>query len=286
MEAKKLNEQLIIELIMKKRKVWKKGSGRNLFESLQRDFKEHSIKIGRDKFYDLLRENGLLMKNKKRKTKTTYSYHHFHKYPNIVKDFIPRKAGELIVSDITYIWIKDIENFAYLFLITDVYSRKIIGYCMSETLKAESAIKALKMALKQIPVTDSCIHHSDRGIQYCCHEYTALLKQNNMMVSMTENGDPRENAIAERVNKTIKEEFTEEKTLSFETFAQGKREMSHFVRFYNEERPHRSIDMHTPSEAYNMSGELKRRWKSYTGNKKIKDKFVGEFYRNELKSMI
>jgi len=286
MEAKKLNEQLIIELIMKKRKVWKKGSGRNLFESLQRDFKEHSIKIGRDKFYDLLRENGLLMKNKKRKIKTTYSYHHFHKYPNIVKDFIPRKAGELIVSDITYIWIKDIENFAYLFLITDVYSRKIIGYCMSETLKAESAIKALKMALKQIPVTDSCIHHSDRGIQYCCHEYTGLLKQNKMVVSMTENGDPRENAIAERVNKTIKEEFTEEKTLSFETFAQGKREMSHFVRFYNEERPHRSIDMHTPSEAYNMSGELKRRWKSYTGNKKIKDKFVGEFYRNELKSMI
>jgi len=286
MEANKLNEQLIIELIMKKRKVWKKGSGRNLLESLQRDFQEHSIKIGRDKFYDLLRENGLLMKNKKRKIKTTYSYHHFHKYPNIVKDFIPRKAGELIVSDITYIWIKDIENFAYLFLITDVYSRKIIGYCMSETLKAESAIKALKMALKQIPVTDSCIHHSDRGIQYCCHEYTALLKQNNMMVSMTENGDPRENAIAERVNKTIKEEFTEEKTLSFETFAQGKREMSHFVRFYNEERPHRSIDMHTPSEAYNMSGELKRRWKSYTGNKKIKDKFVGEFYRNELKSMI
>jgi len=286
MEANKLNEQLIIELIMKKRKVWKKGSGRNLLESLQRDFQEHSIKIGRDKFYDLLRENGLLMKNKKRKIKTTYSYHHFHKYPNIVKDFIPRKAGELIVSDITYIWIKDIENFAYLFLITDVYSRKIIGYCMSETLKAESAIKALKMALKQIPVTDSCIHHSDRGIQYCCHEYTALLKQNNMMVSMTENGDPRENAIAERVNKTIKEEFTDEKTLSFKTFAQGKREMPHFVRFYNEERPHRSIDMHTPSEAYNMSGELKRRWKSYTSNKKNKDEFLGNFYRNELKSMI
>lgn len=275
MEAKKLNEQLIIELIKKKRKLWKKGSGRNLLGSLQSDFQEHSINIGRDKFFDLLRENGLLMKNKKRKIKTTYSYHHFHKYPNIVRVFIPQKAGELIVSDITYIWIKDIENFAYLFLITDVYSRKIIGYCMSETLKAESAVKALRMAVKQIAVTDGCIHHSDRGIQYCCHEYTGLLKQNNMMISMTENGDPLENAIAERINKTIKEEFTDEKTLSFETFVKGKREMPKFIKFYNEERPHRSIDMHTPAEAYNMTGELKRRWKSYNGNKERKN--VGEF---------
>ena len=275
MEAKKLNEQLIIELIKKKRKLWKKGSGRNLLESLQSDFQEHSINIGRDKFFDLLRENGLLMKNMKRKTRTTYSYHHFHKYPNIVRGFIPQKAGELIVSDITYIWIKDIENFAYLFLITDVYSRKIIGYCISDTLKADSAVKALKMALKQITKPDGCIHHSDRGIQYCCHEYTGLLKQNNMMISMTENGDPLENAIAERINKTIKEEFTDEKTLSFETFTKAKREMPKFIKFYNEERPHRSIDMHTPAEAYNMTGELKRRWKSYYGNKERKN--VGEF---------
>jgi len=275
MEAKKLNEQLIIELIKKKRKLWKKGSGRNLLESLQSEFQEHSINIGRDKFFDLLRENGLLMKNKKRKTQTTYSYHHFHKYPNIVRDFIPQKAGKLIVSDITYVWIKHIENFAYLFLITDVYSRKIIGYCISDSLKAESAVKALKMALKQIAMTDECIHHSDRGIQYCCHDYTGLLKKNNILISMTENGDPLENAIAERVNKTIKEEFTDEKTLSFETFAEAKREVPKFIKFYNEERPHRSIDMHTPAEAYNMTGELKRRWKSYYGRKERKN--VGEF---------
>jgi putative transposase len=268
---------LIIALIKKKRQLWKKGSGRNLLEALQGDFQDHSIKIGRDKFFDLLRENGLMMKNRKRKTNTTYSYHHFHKYPNIVRDVIPTKGGEFIVSDITYIWIKDIENFSYLFLITDVYSRKIIGYCVSNTLKAESAVKALKMALKQIVITEGCIHHSDRGIQYCCHEYTGLLKKNNMLISMTENGDPLENAIAERVNRTIKEEFTNEKTLSFNTFNQAKNEVPKFIRFYNEERPHRSIDMHTPAEAYNMTGELKRRWKSYSRCKKPKDVLEGEF---------
>ena len=277
MEAKALNERLIIELILKKRKIWKKGSGRNLLESLQSDFQEHSIKIGRDKFFDLLRKNGLLMNNKKRKIRTTYSYHHFHKYPNIVREFVPQKSGELIVSDITYIWINDIENFAYLFLITDVYSRKIIGYCISDTLKAESAVKALKMALKQIAATDGCIHHSDKGIQYCCHEYTGLLKKNNMLISMTENGDPLENAIAERVNRTIKEEFTDEKTLSFQSSVKAKRDIPKFIRFYNEERPHRSIDMHTPTEAFNMTGELKRRWKTYALNKEKQKKNVGEF---------
>lgn len=198
MENTAFNEYLIIELIKKKRKIWKKGSGRNLLQSLQNDFEDHSINIGRDRFFDLLRENGLLMKTKKRKTNTTFSYHHFHKYPNIIKDVVPLKSGVLMVSDITYIWIKDIENFAYLFLITDVYSRKIIGFCMSNSLKAESAIKALKMALKQTDEPEGCIHHSDRGIQYCCYDYTGLLEKNKMLISMTENGDPLENAIAER----------------------------------------------------------------------------------------
>jgi len=276
METMALNDHLIVELIKKKRKIWKKGSGRNLLQSLQTDFEDHSINIGRDKFFDLLRENGLLMKTKKRKTNTTFSYHHFHKYPNIIKDVVPLKSGVLMVSDITYIWIEDIENFAYLFLITDVYSRKIIGFCMSNSLKAESAIKALKMALKQIDKTEGCIHHSDRGIQYCCYDYTGILQKNKILISMTENGDPLENAIAERINRTIKEEFTDEKTLSFKSIKQAKNEMPKFIKFYNEERPHRSIDMHTPAQAYNLTGELKRRWKSYYGSKS-KNVLEGDF---------
>lgn len=275
LEDKKMNESLIIRLIKQKRKLWKKGSGRNLFAALQTDFKEHGIKIGRDKFYDLLRNNGLLMKQKKRKAITTFSYHHFHKYPNIIRDITPIKSGEIMVSDITYIWISETENFAYLFLITDVYSRKIIGYYVSDNLKAESAVKALKMAIKHIDSPKESTHHSDRGIQYCSHEYTSLLINNGINISMTENGDPLENAIAERINKTIKEEFTDEKTLSFRTFNQAKKESPKFIKFYNNERPHRSIDMNTPAKAFNMTGKLKRKWKAYY---KKKDKIdEGEF---------
>ena len=277
MEEKAVDECLIVDLVKKKRRLWKKGSGRNLLAALKTDFQEHSIEIGRDKFFDLLRENGLLMKNRKRKTNTTMSYHHFHKYPNIIKGLVPIRSGGVIVSDITYIWIQEIENFAYLFLITDVYSRKIIGYCVSGSLKAYAAVSALKMALKQIDEPVNCIHHSDRGIQYCCHEYTGLLQKNGIAISMTENGDPLENAIAERINKTIKEEFTDEKTLSFKTFNQAKKELPKFIDFYNNERPHRSIDMLTPAMAYDMTGELKRRWKSYYKTHKPVEILEGEF---------
>lgn len=202
-DKKAIEEEVIVDLVIKKRKIWKKGSSRNLFAALQEDFKAHSIKIGRDKFFDLLRKRGLLIRNKQRKANTTFSYHHFHKYLNIIRELTSIRSGELIVSDITYIWIREIDNFAYLFLITDAYSRKIIGYCVSDSLKAISAVKALRMAIKQIDKPEKCIHHSDRGIQYCCHKYTEILQNKKILISMTENGDPLENAIAERINRTL-----------------------------------------------------------------------------------
>jgi putative transposase len=278
MEATFMNEELILELVERKRKIWKKGSGRNLFAALKTDFEEHSIKIGRDKFFDLLRVNNLLKTTKKRTARTTFSYHFFHKYPNMIKDKIPLKGGEIIVSDITYIWIKDIENFAYLFLTTDLYSRKIIGYCLSDSLKAKSALKALEMAMKQIS-REGCIHHSDRGIQYCCNDYTNLLVKNKMLISMTENGDPLENAVAERVNRTIKEEFTDEKTLCFESLKIGLKKIPEFVKFYNEEGPHRSIDMLTPQQAFTMTGELKKHWKNYYRKSENEILKQGEFLK-------
>jgi transposase InsO family protein len=274
MEEQKLQESLVVDLAKKKRKIWKKGSGRNLFAALQRDFEKHSIKIGRDKFYKVLRENNLLVQKRKCKARTTFSYHHYHKYPNIAKCVVPQGPGELIVSDIKYIWVKDVENFAYLFLVTDVYSRKIIGYCLSENLKAIAAVRALKMGIRQIPRPELCIHHSDKGIQYCCFDYTGLLKKYRIQISMTENGDPLENPIAERVNKTIKEEFTDEATLSFSSFKEGKKQIAKIIKFYNSQRPHRSIEMLTPDQAYKMSGELKRLWKTYYKKDKIN---VGDF---------
>ena len=263
LEQHYLEESLIIRLVKQKRKIWKKGSGRNLHAALEEDFKRHKIKLGRDKFFDLLGRNHLLKPVKRLRTRTTFSYHHYHKYPNLIQGLAPERPNQVIVSDITYIWLRDCACFCYLFLITDMYSRKVLGYCLSEDLKTRSAIRALKMALRNMSGTAGCIHHSDRGIQYCSYNYTDLLSDNNILISMTENGDPLENPIAERINRTIKEEFTDEKTLSFSNFEQGKRRIAQYLKFYNEERPHRSIEMLTPAKAYMGTGELKRKWKNY-----------------------
>ena len=146
-----------------------------------------------------------------------------------------------------------------------MYSRKIIGYDVSDSLAAKGAMRALKMATKVMTKEEmsNCIHHSNRGIQYCCHAYTGFLSKRNISISMTENGDPLENAIAERVNRTIKEEFTDDKTVSFRSLEEAKRELPKFIRFYNNVIPHRSIEMMTPARAHQRTGKLERTWKAY-----------------------
>jgi putative transposase len=207
----------------------------------------------------------LLIRYKKRRVKTTDSYHRYHKYPNLIKELKPVKANEIWVSDITYLWLTGTDSFCYLFLLTDLYSRKIIGYCVHATLEAEGAIKSLQMALQHTKgsAIKGCIHHSDRGIQYCCDAYVGMLTKKEIVISMTEQSDPLENAVAERVNKTIKEEFTDKKELSFTTIEAAKVAIKKFIDFYNNQRPHRSIDWLTPNEAYQREGELKRHWKMY-----------------------
>lgn len=270
LEQKGIEEAVILEMVKEKRKLWKKGSGRSLYASLQVDFESHQIKIGRDRFFNILRSNGLLLNKHKRRTRTTYSYHHFHKYPNLIKGLEPESSGQILVSDITYVWLKETGNFAYLFLTTDMYSRKIVGYCLSETLKAEAALRTIKMALRNIPDTKNTIHHSDRGIQYCCNGYTRYLQKKGVQLSMTENGDPLENPIAERINRTIKEEFVSEEYIWYTNLTKAREEIEKIVKFYNEERPHSSIDMLTPSEAHKKNGKLKRRWKTYYKSKEEK----------------
>ena len=164
------------------------------------DFRQqHGIKIGRDKLANLLRENNLLITKRSRRVKTTWSHHRYFKYPNLTIDKPIRAPNCLWVSDITYIVIA--RGFGYLSLITDAYSRKIVGWALEQSLQASGPIAALKMALKanQNRLNAALIHHSDRGVQYCCTEYIALLKQAKVAISMTQNGDPYENALAERV---------------------------------------------------------------------------------------
>ena len=263
-QNKALQEDVVVGLIKKKRETWKRGSGRNLHQCLKKELSQHQIKMGRDKFFDVLRNNDLLIKPKRIRAKTTCSYHHFNKYKNLVKGASPQRCNEIWVSDITYVWLRQQDKFCYLSLITDLYSRKIIGHCVHEDLSVKGSIEALKQALKQRKEkTEKLIHHSDRGVQYCCHAYVKLLKKNNVQISMTETGDPLENAVAERIHKTIKEEFTTDREINFSSIAEAKTNIKKFIEFYNEQRPHRSIEWLTPNEAHKQTGTLKRLWKSY-----------------------
>ena len=259
-----IKEELIVGLIKEKREIWKRGSGRNLHQSLKKEFKEHQIKLGRDKFFDILRHNGLLIKPKRIRAKTTCSYHHFNKYENLVEEQVAKRCNEIWVSDITYIWLKEQDKFCYLNLITDLYSRKIVGHCVYEKLSVKGSIIALRQALRQrIDKTLPMIHHSDRGVQYCCHAYVTMLQKNKVQISMTQSGDPLENAVAERINRTIKEEFTDEREMHFSNIESAKVSVKKIIDFYNEKRPHRSINWHTPNEAHKVIGNIKRVWKNY-----------------------
>lgn len=219
----------------------------------------HRFQIGRDALFNLLAERGLLVtKRKRRGPITTLSKHRYKKYPNIIRDFIPIAPNQLWVSDITYIHLKD--SFAYLSLITDAYSHKIVGFYLGKDLSAQGSLKALKMALSNNPNRFGLIHHSDRGVQYCCDIYVNLLQSKEIKISMTENGDPRENAIAERLNGILKQELLEEEFPDFETAI---RSVAKACSTYNYLRPHGSIDNLKPADAHQQSGAIKKRWKNY-----------------------
>lgn len=225
---------------------------------------QHRIDIGRDAFFDVLRANSLLVRKRRfRKPRTTFSGFWLRRYPNLAKGFIPTTPNQLWVSDITYISVDD--DYAYLSLITDAYSHKIVGFHLSQNLSAKGPIKALKMALKTLrhrldgnPSRSRLIHHSDRGVQYYSSGYTKLL--NGIRVSMSEKSDPLENAIAERLNGILKEELLDN---HFKYFEEAQREVAIAISIYNHERPHGSVNNLTPAMAHLRSGELKKRWKNY-----------------------
>lgn len=253
-----LEHEIVLKEVKRYRTSQPKVGVRKLYLHLEEPLLRHGIRIGRDALFDLLRERGMLVRRRKRKHITTDSSHPYKKYPNLVKEFIPMIANELWVSDITYIDTK--EGFMYLSLITDAYSHKIVGWHLAETLEARGPLLALKMALAQRTAKHPLVHHSDRGVQYCSYEYTNLLKrpENQVKISMTENGDPYENAMAERVNGILKGEFLPEVADS----KQHARELvAQSIKTYNEVRLHGSIGMLTPMQAHLQEGLLKKNWK-------------------------
>ena len=222
--------------------------------------------VGRDRFADIINENHLKVRLKVRKPKTTDSTHGLPTYPNIVKDFIPTGPNQLWVSDITYIaiWVDAYHYvFCYLSIILDAYTEEIVGWSVGPTLETTYPLAALTMALKRIDgkTAVNLIHHSDRGIQYACSGYVDLLKRNHITISMTETGDPKDNAQAERINNTMKNELL--KDIRFTSLEEVIAAVSRAVDFYNNERPHMSIDMMTPAQAATREGTIKKWWISY-----------------------
>ncbi len=263
-EKEALQHDLILQEVLRIRKTLKRLGTRKLLFKMGEFMREHHIEIGRDAMFDLLATHKLLIRKRKRRVPvTTFSDHWMRKYPNLIVDFIPTAPNQLWVSDITYITLKD--DFAYLSIITDAYSRKIVGFYLSETLSAEGCIKALQMALKNNPQLGRLIHHSDRGSQYCCADYVSILDKHFVKISMTQSGDPLENAIAERVNGILKDELLEKIYINYQ---EAKQAIAAAISIYNYQRPHSSIDMLTPIEAHLREGELKRRWKNYYSKKK------------------
>lgn len=229
---------------------------------IKSELDDYNITIGRDRFYRLLRDHDLLVRSRRRRYAiTTDSNHPFRKYADLTAGLKPQRAGELWVSDITYV--RTWGGFAYLSLITDVYSRKIVGYHLSQSLSAKGCLIALDKAIGSLQNNpEGLIHHSDRGIQYCCDAYVSRLQANKIEISMTQNGSPYENALAERVNGILKTELGLAKT--FRSYSEAIAPVHRAIDIYNRLRPHMSIDYLTPACAHKVVGRLKKRWKVKT----------------------
>lgn len=213
---------------------------------LHRHLLDQGIVIGRDRLFDLLRRKGLLVRPRRRYVRTTNSNHWFRKYRNCVKDLEITRSGEVMVADITYLETR--QGFCYLSLLTDVYSHKIVGYHLSTSLSVEGSLRALEMALRAIKDPRGMIHHSDRGIQYCCNAYTDRLRKAGIRISMTEESHVYENALAERVNGILKNEFLLGECLP--AYSIAKKIVKEAINIYNNERLHMSINYMTPAQKF------------------------------------
>ena len=245
-EVQDVSEHLIVEMVRQQRSKMPMIGGKKLHWLLSDNIRKLDIAIGRDKFFGILRKQGLLVKRRKRYAVTTNSRHRFRVYTNLIKDIVVNERNRVYVSDITYLRLQ--EGFCYLALVTDVYSRKIVGYDVSQSLSLDGALRAMKNALSGVEEMTGLIHHSDRGLQYCSNEYVAMLCKHKISISMGENGNPYDNAIAERVNGILKTEFLLDET--FADFYSAQRAVNEAIETYNNVRPHLSLNYLTPSLKY------------------------------------
>jgi transposase InsO family protein len=239
-----IDESFIISVVRRERAVQPRLGSRKLLHILRSEFEHGGVSIGRDRFFRLLSRNGLLIKRRSKGCRTTNSRHFFGVYENLVKDFCLRGPCQVVVSDITYI--RTDEGFMYLSLIMDAYSRAILGYDCSDSLEAEGALRSLSMASKHLKGISGVIHHSDRGIQYCCSAYVKRLKRGRFRISMTEVNHCYENGKAERLNGILKQEYGLGD--SFLSKSDARRAVNEAVKLYNYRRPHQELGYRCPME--------------------------------------
>jgi transposase InsO family protein len=251
-----IKEHIAQQLVLSIKKEHSRMGTRKIYHLIKPDLDKAGIKMGRDALFDLVAANNLQVIKRKRRHITTNSNHVFKRYPNLIKGIEPDGPDQIWVSDITFI--KSMDEFLYLFLISDAYSKKILGYQLARSLESVHAVNALQDAIKNSckPIS-GLIHHSDRGIQYCSKEYIKVLNDQNINISMTEKGDPLENPIAERVNGILKDEYLNQ----YQSVTTALLQKS--IEKYNTKRPHLSCDMLTPHQAHLLRGTLRRRWKNY-----------------------
>jgi putative transposase len=236
----------VVNLVKEERKDQPRVGGRKLYEALQPIFENAQFKVGRDSLFDILRAYNMLVERKKAYCKTTDSYHHFHKYNNLIKDIKVTKPNQVWVSDITYI--RTVKGFCYLALITDLYSRKIVGYDISDSLELAGCLRALKFAIRHARPAKGLIHHSDRGVQYCSYEYVKELNKRKIKISMTEENHCYENAVAERVNGILKDEFYLDQC--FFSLDHACKATKNAIEIYNSKRLHLSLGYKTPNSVF------------------------------------
>jgi len=241
-----IQASILRELVLEQRQEMPRLGGRKLYHQIRSSIQDHQLKIGRDRLFEWLRENDLLVRPKRRYAKTTNSSHRFRVHENLLIKEKVERPDQAWVCDITYLRLTN--GFCYLALITDVYSRKIIGHHVNNSLELKGCMKAFEMACSERKQLQGTIHHSDRGIQYCSNTYVNLLRHKEILISMAEAGNCYENAIAERVNGILKNEFNLDAV--FKSIDQAKQASDQAIRTYNEKRPHMSIGMKKPIELY------------------------------------
>ena len=241
-----MKEQLLLKELLQIRRKQPRIGGRKLYRELKVFMISIGLQLGRDRFFDFLRVQRLLIERRRKYVRTTDSRHHLRTYRNLIKDLEIRSPNQVYVADITYI--RTLRGFCYLSLITDACSRKIVGYNLSRSLSIEGSLDALKMAMRQSAKLTGLIHHSDRGVQYCSYEYTRLLRNNNIKISMTEQNHVYENALAERVNGILKDEFLLGETL--QSYEIARKMVKQAINIYNYERPHLSLNYEKPAQRH------------------------------------